>query len=71
MQKTWVFDLGVIIVLWQYIGATIGQKVYLLKPFVPKLPLPLAQLCVQYDYVVKAKLWGNINRKMYGFLCIA
>lgn len=43
MQKTWVFDLGVIIVLWQQYGATIGQKIYLLKPFAPVLFLRLAQ----------------------------
>jgi hypothetical protein len=52
MQKTWVSDLGVFIVLWQYIR----QKVFLLKPFDPKLPLPFAQICVQYDYVVNAIL---------------
>jgi hypothetical protein len=52
---------GVIIVLWQYIGATIEQKVYLLKPFAPILPLPLVQWCMEYGCLVKtifAKAWA-------------
>jgi hypothetical protein len=33
-----------------------------------KQSLPLAHLCMEYEYLVKAIFWGNINRKVYGFL---
>jgi hypothetical protein len=35
-------------------GETWGQKVSLLRSFEPKLSLPLAQLCMEYEYLVKA-----------------
>jgi hypothetical protein len=48
-----------IIVLLLYIGETTGQKVGLLKSFAPKSPLPLVQLCMEYEHLVKAKFWGK------------
>jgi len=60
MQKTWVFDLGVIIVLWQYIGAIIGQKIRPLRSFEPELSLQLVQSCVSSEYLMNAifaKAW--------------
>jgi hypothetical protein len=36
----------------------------------PNQTLPLVQLCMEYEYLVKAKLWGNVNRKCMAFcLC--
>ena len=29
------------------------------------------QLCMEDEYIVKSRLWGNVNKKMYGFLSIA
>jgi hypothetical protein len=49
-------------------GETPGQKVSPLRSFEPELPVLLAQSCVSSEYLMKAKLWGDVNRKMYGFL---
>jgi hypothetical protein len=48
-------------------GGMLGQKVRPLRSFEPGLPLPLAQLCMEYEYLVKAKLWGNVNGKCLAF----
>ena len=42
-------------------GERWGQKVSLLRSFEPKLSLPLAQLCMEYEYLVNAifaKAWA-------------
>jgi hypothetical protein len=56
MQKTWVFDLGVIIVLWQHIRAILGRKVRQLRSFEPKLSLQLVQSSFANVNIMKAIL---------------
>ena len=49
------------IVLCQYIEATIGQKNYLLKPFAPVLCLRLVQWSIEVEHLVNAifaKAWA-------------
>jgi hypothetical protein len=52
----------------QSIGETTRQKVYLLLYFAPELSLPLVQSNFANVNLMKAKLWGNVNGKVYGFL---
>ena len=40
------------------------------RSFEPKLPVPLVQPSIAVVYLMNAKFWGNINRKMYDFSSI-
>ena len=60
------FDLQIVADLLNT-GETPGQKVSPLRSFGSELSLQLVQWSIAVDYLVKAKLWGNVNRKCMAF----
>jgi hypothetical protein len=63
------FDLCIVIDLLNT-GAKPEEKVRLPGSFEPELSLPLVQSSFAKRCLMKAKLWGNVDRKVYGLSSI-